>query len=56
MQLLITKPSTTGIMCVTPSPESKTVPVYVMSLFIPEEEIKAITACTPIYRPFTLKV
>ena len=27
MQLPITKPSETGITCVTPSPESRTVPV-----------------------------
>lgn len=43
----MTNPSTTGIICVTPSPESKTVPVQLTFQLTPEDEIKAKTACTP---------
>lgn len=55
----MTNPSTTGITWVTPSPESKTVPVQLIEVAfsaIPEEEIKAKTAWTPMYNPLKLKV
>lgn len=52
----ITKPSEIGITWVTPSPESRTVPVKLIWLPKPEDEIKARTACTAICKPFALKV
>src|SRR6266536_2741749 len=53
----MTYPSATGITCVTPSPESMTVPVSDRSETFEEvqDAARASTACTAIYRPAQLK-
>ena len=50
-------PLTTGMTWVTPSPESMTVPVRVLSPTWREvqDAARASTACTAMYRPGTLK-
>ena len=54
----MTYPSATGTMCVTPSPESMTVPVSLVfdmsPPFLDHEATIDITACTAIYIPGTL--
>ena len=56
MLLAMTKPSATGMTCVTPSPLSITVPVSVLlcARFDASDAASASTACTPMYRPATL--
>jgi hypothetical protein len=54
----MTYPSATGMTCVTPSPESMTVPVNVRSttLLDVHDAASASTACTAMYSPGTLYV
>ncbi len=49
MLLAMTKPSATGMTCVTPSPESMTVPVSVAPplRLLASDAASASTACTP---------
>lgn len=53
----ITYPSATGMTCVTPSPESMTVPVNDLSETLDDvhDAARASTACTAMYSPAQLK-